>query len=258
MKRIATKTILLTGFLALALSGTAFSHEFIVKPVQTHPSPGQTLPFSVVSAHVFMSSEEMEPVDRVSVQLLKGEGNEDISLAENETLMTLDGAAKIPGDGTCILAGHREGMIWTQTAQGWKQASKKGLSGVISSGQYEKFCKTLVTAGAADDGYKTVVGHALEIVPEDNPAGVRPGDEAAFRVLYEGKPLSTEVRATCDGFSSRPNTYAYLTETDETGVAHVRIDRAGLWMIRAEHKIDEPTEDYDTRVIRSVLVFDVR
>jgi uncharacterized GH25 family protein len=61
-----------------------------------------------------------------------------------------------------------------------------------------------------------------------------------------------------DGFSNRPNTYAYFTETDETGVAHVKIDHPGLWMVRVENKLDKPTEDYDTQVLRAVLVFNVR
>jgi uncharacterized GH25 family protein len=258
MKKIAISFFALVATITLVLSGTAFSHEFILKPVQMNPSPDQRVPFSVVSAHVFMVSEEMEPVDQVSVRLHSEGKPGEIALSENPTRMTLDGAAKIPGEGTHILAGHRKGMIWTQTTQGWKQAGKKGLTGVISSGLYEKFCKTLMTAGTPDDGYKTVLGQTLEIVPVENPAELRTGDETAFRILYDGKPISTEVLATYDGFSNRPGTYAYFTESNAEGMAHVQIDHPGTWMVRAEHKMDDPTEDYDTHVLRSVLVFDVR
>jgi len=258
MKRIATTVGIMTAGLILSISGSGLAHEFILKPVQMNPSPDQTVPFSVVSAHVFMVSEEMEPVDQVSVRLHSEGKPGEIALSENPTLMTLDGIAEIPSEGTHILAGHRKGMIWTQTTQGWKQAGKKGLTGVISSGLYEKFCKTLITAGTSDDGYQTVLDQTLEIVPVENPAELRTGDETVFQILYDGKPISTEVLATYDGFSSRPGTYAYFTESDAEGMAHVQIDHPGTWMVRAEHKMDDPTEDYDTHVLRSVLVFDVR
>lgn len=258
MKSRIMNRLAIAVLLALFLAPFASAHEFIIKPAHMNPMPGQKLPFSVVSAHVFMVSEEMEPVEQVSVNLVRGEEKTAAHVVKNETLLTLDGAADIRTEGTYILSGHRKGVIWSNTTQGWKQAGKKGLTGVISSGKYEKFCKTLVNAGTPDEGYKTVVGHALEIVPMSDPAKVEVGDEADFQILFEGKPLTAEVYATYDGFSSRTNTYAYFTETDETGVAHVKIDHPGLWMVRTENKLDKPTDDYDTHVLRAVLVFNVR
>lgn len=76
--------------------------------------------------------------------------------------------------------------------------------------------------------------------------------------MYWCLPYATTVYATYDGFSSRPNTWAYMTETDENGVAYVKLHHPGIWMIRAENKIDQATEDYNTQVIRSVLVFNVK
>lgn len=249
---------ILTTILMLAIGvGSAAAHEFIIKPVQMKTEPGHTLPFSIVSAHAFMISEEMEPVDEVDVSLIQGDGNDRVALKPNDVLLTLDGAAELKTEGTHILAGHRNGMIWTQTTRGWKQASRKGLTGVISSGKYEKFCKTLVVCGNADNGYKTVLGHKLEIVPVDDPSQAVPGRDLRFQVLYDGKPHPAEVYATYDGFTDAANTYAYYTETDETGQARVRITHPGVWMVRVQHKVDEPTEDYDSHVLRAVLVFGV-
>jgi uncharacterized GH25 family protein len=245
-----------TLMLAIGI-GTTAAHEFIIKPVQMKADPGHTLPFSVISAHAFMISEEMEPADEVDVSLIRGDGNDAVALKPNDVLMTLDGAAELKTEGTHILAGHRNGMIWTQTTRGWKQAGKKGLTGVMSSGKYEKFCKTLVVCGYADAGYKTVVGHKLEIVPMDDPSQAVPGRDLRFQVLYDGKPQPAEVYATYDGFTDAANTYAYYTETDEAGQARVRITHPGVWMVRVQHKVEEPTEDYDSHVLRAVLVFGV-
>ena len=255
-KCIKFSGILLT--LALIFSPLAMAHEFIIKPVNMAPEPGEKLPLSVISAHVFMVSEEMEPLDQVDVSLVRGETNKTVNLVKNPTLMTLDGIVTLEDQGTYILSGHRKGMLWSQTTQGWKQAGKKGLSGVISSGKYEKFCKVLVNVGKYDEGYRQVMGHDLEIIPMENPAGKKVGDEVAFKILFKGAPLSTKVYATYDGFSRHPNTYAYFTETDENGVGIVKIHHAGRWMVRVENKIETKTEDYDTHALRAVLVFDIQ
>ncbi len=237
----------------------ALSHEFIVKPATMDPHAHQVLPLSVLSGHIFMVSEEMEPAEHVVLSLVKGKDVKPVSIEKNPTLMTLDAAVTLEGEGSYLLCGHRQGVIWNNTSQGWKQVSKKGLKNVISSGKYEKFCKTLVHVDVPDkDTYKHVVGQDLEIVPLDDPASLTPGDEGRFKVLFRGRPLATTVYASYDGFSSRPNTWAYMTETDETGVAYVKFHHPGIWMIRVKNKIDQATEDYDAHVMKSVLVFNVK
>lgn len=251
------KRCLVLAFI-LALSLTAISaeaHEFIVKPVIYTVEPGHKLPLSVVSAHVFMVSEEMEPLEKVRVFLLDGKEKKEVKLSENRMLMTLDGQVDPVAEGTLVLAGHREGMIWTHTTQGWRQASRKGLAGVIASGKYEKFAKSLVTVGRPDGDFATVVGHDLEIVPLSDPAEARVGEDLEFRILFRGAPLTTEVFATYDGFSDNQNTYAYFTETRGDGIAKVKITRPGVWMVRVQKEIGDVTEDYDRHVMRAVLTF---
>ncbi|MBL0715092.1 MAG: DUF4198 domain-containing protein [Desulfosarcina sp.] len=257
MKKFSLGFAFMVTIFSLILSSPALAHEFILKPVQLNVTSGHHLPFSVVSAHVFMISEEMEPIDQVEVYLMDGDIREEIALKPNDMLLTLDGKVEINKEGTSILCGHRKGMIWTKTTKGWKQAGKKGLNGVISSGKYEKFCKTLITSGKANVGFEQVVGHKLEIVPIDDPDKAQLGKELAFQVLFKNKPLATEVYASYDCFSSTPNTYAYFTETDEKGIARVKITHPGTWMVRVQHKVDNSTADYDTHVMRAILVFGV-
>ena len=133
-------------------------------------------------------------------------------------------------------------MFWTVTTHGGKAVSKKGLTGVIKSGKYEKFSKTLLPVGGKTEGFDRVVGQQLEIMPVTDPATLHPGDEMKVRVLFEGKPLATPIYAGYDGFSKHQNTYAYYTEDcDDDGTASVAITAPGLWMVRVQHKVHEPT-----------------
>lgn len=245
---------------SLVLWGSgAGAHEFIVKPDAMGVRPGEEISFSVISAHVFMVSEEMEPKDKVTVNLVNGEAATPVTLQPNPGRMTLDGIAKCRNSGYSILSGHRLGMVWTKTTKGWKQGPKKDLEGVVSeSKKYEKFCKALIRAGKADQGYGRVLGHGLEIVPMEDPGACRVNTEMAVKILCQGNPLSAEVRATYDRFSSHPNSYAYVTQSDEQGIAQVKITHAGTWMVRVETRLKQPAEDYDVHVMRAVLVFEVK
>ncbi|WP_419779248.1 DUF4198 domain-containing protein [Maridesulfovibrio sp.] len=259
MKCLKRISLVLSFLLVAMCCSTAFAHEFIIKPVQLTVAKDHVVPFSIVSAHVFMISEEMEPIDQVETKLFLDGKTTQLNLAENKMLMTLDGQIKPEAEGTAIIAGHRKGMIWTQTTKGWKQQSKKGLKGVIRSGKYEKFCKTLVNVGRADGSYNKVLGQRLEIIPMSDPTKAEVGQEIEFQTLLDGKPVSVEsMAATYDGFSQTPNTFAYFTEPYGNGITKLKITAPGTWMVRVQHVDKTSNPDYDSHVMRSVLVFEVK
>ncbi|MEF2145569.1 MAG: DUF4198 domain-containing protein [Desulfovibrionaceae bacterium] len=244
---------------ALVAATTAQAHEFLVMPVKYIVQKGETVPFSVVSAHVMMVSEEAEPLKHVKLALLEGKKSTPLSVVQNDMLLTLDGQFVPAAEGTAVINGHREGVIWNNTTKGWVEGSKKDLSGVISSNLYEKFCKTLITVGKGDDSWSRVLGQKLEIVPLSDPTQAKPGDEIGFKFLYEGKPVAPEnVLATYNGFSYETMAFAYSAEPTEDGSAKVKITAPGVWMVRIQHKVDAKTADYDGHVMRSVLIFEVR
>ncbi|THB68803.1 MAG: DUF4198 domain-containing protein [Desulfovibrio sp.] len=242
----------------LVLACPALAHEFLVIPEATDVAPGQEIGVSVVSCHVFMVSEEAEPLEHVTVGLLQNGETVDVDLAENTDTLTLDGMAAIPAEGGAILVGHREGVVWCNTTQGWVQGSKQEAQNVISSGKYEKFCKVLLVVDGNSQGFDTVVGDRLEIVPLQDPAQASVGDDIQVQVLFDGQPLAVdEVLATYDGFTDAENTYAYMTEPDGDGIARIKVHSPGLWMVRVQHILEEETADYDKHVMRAALIFQV-
>ncbi len=245
---------------ALISASSLFAHEFIVKPGQCDAQAGQKVPFNVMVAHRFMVSEEVEDSSYVDITLYQnGKKSEESELTVNESFLTLDGVVTPKKKGAALIVGHRRAMAWSKTTQGWKVGNKETLKGVIESNLYEKFAKVLLVVDGDDTGYDAVIGNRLEIVPLSSPDKARAGDEVSFKVLFDGKPLASEVKAGYDGFSRGNNTYAFAGNTDENGVITVPFDSKGLWMIRVDHTVTpEDEKKYGKHNMRAVYIFEIR
>lgn len=234
---------------------SAKAHEFILVPQAWKSySAGQELPFTLVSSHVFMKSEELEDPAHVKVNYM---GN-DIPVVADSAYKAYNGAVTLGSDGAALLHGHRLGEVWSKTPKGIMKGDDTTLKGVVWSRKYEKFCKTLIAVDGKTQGWDVKTGDELEIVPLNNPLELKSGDELEVQILYKGQPVSPEaVTATYDGFSDNPNTYAYFTEPYGEGKAKVKISAPGFWMVRVQYIVDEKGENYEQHIMRSILAFPV-
>ncbi len=250
----------LTFFLAGALlaAGPALAHETVVKPGAEAVAPGKPLPFGVHSAHVFIASEELEAAPDVKAFAVEGGKQTEVAVAANEKNLTYDGQAVFAKPGTGIVYIHRLPQVWSLTPEGLKKGTPKELPGATKSNRYEKFAKGLVAVGGETAGFDALVGARLELVPMADPAKAKVGEDLPVKVLLDGQPMPATVLATYDGFTKNPNTYAYYTETDDSGVAKVRLTHAGLWLVRTEAKAVAADGSADQEVLRSTLTFFVK
>jgi uncharacterized GH25 family protein len=234
------------------------AEEFILKPFSTTVEAGERFSVAVLSARIFMRSHKLEAAKDVRIELCtESERGPPVPLSPNHIALTIDARVTAPSSRTFIVCATRLAQISSSTPNG-NQESTKNTPGANNSRKIEQFAKTLINLSVGDDGYKTVVGDRLEIVPVTNPAAAKVGDEITFKVLFEGQPLSTPIFATYDRFSENEATYAYYTEAADDGTAKVQITHPGLWMVRVETKVPEKAEDHDTYLARAVLVFRVR
>ena len=244
--------------LVLALAGAATAHETVLKPGAATAAAGKAVPFAVHSAHVFIASEELEtPADVKAFVFADGKATP-VALAANDKTLTFDGEATFAKPGTGIILVHRLPQVWSLTPEGLKKGTKKDLPGATKSNRYEKFAKSLVAVDGQTAGFDTAAGQRLELVPLADPAKATVGQDLAVKVLFDGQPAPATVLATSDGFSKTPNTYAYYTETDDAGVAKVRITHPGLWLVRTEMKGVPADGAVDQEVLRSTLTFFVQ
>jgi hypothetical protein len=128
---------------------------------------------------------------------------------------------------------------------------KQGRLGEGSKERYTKFLKTVVQLGdAPGEGFATVFGHAAEIVPLDNPAGIAPGGMLRVLCLVDGQRLPN---ASVFAGGRRPNSDVRLPgqrlRTDAEGVATVHLTAAGEWFVKFVHmtEVQEPDVAYDSR-----------
>lgn len=253
-------TPLVAALAALLAATPAVGHEFLVKPSAMSVAADESVDFQVLSTHIFFEPEEMEAAASVEVSLVDSAGRVPVEISENAEAQMLEGRVAGTGEPAWLTA-HRLGQVWSKTPDGWVEGGRDAAPEAEFTNRYEKFAKVLLNARPGAEIAASPVGQQLEIVPLGDPAGLAPGNELEVQVLHDGEPVAATVSATFDGFTDRPNTYAYVTETAETGdrgpVAVVKPWSPGLWLVRAEHRTGD-TPGIDAHVMRSVMIFEVR
>jgi uncharacterized GH25 family protein len=117
--------------------------------------------------------------------------------------------------------------------------------------RYSRFLKTYVQVGSENtEDFKKPIGFTIEIIPNNNPALLKVGDQLEVQLLYNGKPLAgRRIMGTYENYSSKPEDYAQTVETDKKGKAWFKITNPGIWMIRSNHMIpikDDPKADWES------------
>lgn len=91
-----------------------------------------------------------------------------------------------------------------------------------------KFAKGLLPAGDDTSTYKRTVGHLLELVPQRNPATLKPGEPLDVLVLFKGQPLADvgiDVSNLKDVVVEGKETFF---RTDSAGIARVTLLPKGV------------------------------
>jgi uncharacterized GH25 family protein len=238
----------------------AFAHELILKPSKFNAAKGEELAIELQSTHIFIQKEEVEDISKIRAGVFQDGKLLESRLKPNDPDLRIDFSVKIPDDASStVVMANKIGDIWSVTPDGWQAGTRKSLEEkgvkVLRASMTDKFVKTIINASPSDKNFSAVVGQELEVVPITNPSDAKTGQYYQVRILFKGQPASMPVFATYDGFVKEfENTYAYYTESDENGVANIKITSPGLWIIRASKDNEPGVEgEYDYRNLRSIL-----
>lgn len=243
---------------AIALTfaaGAAFAHEIVLVPGVTDG----TLKVTIESTHSFVAAEELEDAATLEAMLVTPTGAVSLPITQVGEL-SLGAEGKAP-EGAAYFVVHRQGLVYSNTPDGFKPGTRAENPAAIFTNRYEKYSKALING--SDPAFAMApLGNLLELVPQSNPADLKAGDELKVQVLYKGQPIAAEVQATFAGFSDTPMTFAYATETGdeygEPGIATIKVWKTGYWYVRVAHDAEDPAADVDTHVLRAILSFDVK
>ncbi|HSE41209.1 MAG TPA: DUF4198 domain-containing protein [Acidobacteriota bacterium] len=239
----------LAGFLILSFALTAFAHDLYLQPVSFY----------------------LDSTDKTSVEMrltengfpgipLKWRGNRSVQLktsgpAGDSDIPNSEGInpqLKFDKPGTYQIGWQsKETYISIDPKtfntyiklENYKDAIEKrrtaGNENTEGRERYSRFIKTFVQVGTEkSDHFTKPLGFKIEIIPKQNPSGLHVGDELDVLVLFEGQPLaSNRVMVTYDKYSTTPEDYAQILETDSSGNVRIKITHSGLWLVRTNRMI---------------------
>jgi uncharacterized GH25 family protein len=254
--------ILATAACSTVGATTALAHDtWAVMKDYTLAKPGTPV-LGVVSSHLFsFPAKDFVTTDKVEkVFFIAPDGSETVAIPTGKDAFQSKQALKASGTNLAV-AVSQPGFA-SKTTEGYKQGkTKKELKDVISCSYSEKFSKALFTVGApGGDAFSRTLGHSLEIIPLQDPAGMKVGDVVSIKVLFQGKTLlSTTVSGVYAGFSEDPGTFAYSTSTNKEGIAKIKLIHDGTWLLLVKQKSDYPdTTVCDSKSFSAALTFNVR
>jgi uncharacterized GH25 family protein len=254
------------GWVLFALPLSA--HEFFVIAGAKTPKAGDTVPLYVLSTHYFTVGEELEDVkyNKVYVRQNGRRGNA-LALKTNNDRVWYETEFRLEGDSPVIIEGDRAATYTCVLTDGSRvegtpdQIRAANPDKTISEVRFlHKVSKTYLNPDRKDASFSTPLGYDLEIIPLNNPAALKKGSRAKFRVLYKGQPLANaKIWATYDYYNYKTmDAHEQTGTTDGNGEVTFRISNPGVWVIGLRDSREsafqgvKTTENNDSLVVLTV------
>ena len=224
----------------------AFAHDLYLMPAPTRTEPGQTLVIAVHVGDSFPASESsIDPRRIVQARVLAdGTPFENFRILGRATW----GSATLAKPGSHVIGlGSTPKFLELEPAKFESYLKEEGLQSIIewrkqnnestkpSRELYSKFAKTLVVAGAPDEGYRAKAGYPIEILLEADPTRMKPGDTLPIQVLWKDQPaadLQVELAwSPSDPKQAKLAKTQIAGRTDAQGRLAVKLDQPGRFRL---------------------------
>lgn len=268
------KRKILTAFVScIMLALPVFAHDLFLKPDSFFAKLNQKISISVMNG-TFQSSEGAVNFSRltdVSVVSPSGQRAKPIEadFSKNETTAFLAVTPTEAGNYVIGLStAWRENSL--PAAEFNKYLPDEGIPDILEDRKrdgeldkdaryrYSKYVKTIVQAGnKQSDSYKTVLGYAVEMIPQANPYKLKKGGTIEILCLKDGKPLVGQTVMTgreTNGKLAAENS----VRSDANGIIRIKVDEAGKWYAKFINmvKVDDPKLNYESKW--ATLTFEIR
>jgi nickel transport protein len=216
--------------------GAAFAHDVWIENdggnlVVVYGHPGKTEAYAP------------DKVERVSAWGVSGE-EAAVSVKREKDRVVI-----APGKDAALVAVRFNNGYWTKTAEGFKNASKRGIGEYTESFHSLRYAKMILDWS---DQFKKPLGLEIDLTPLVNPLELKVGDTLPLMVRYKGKPVEgAKIYGAGDEGSK--------VVTDKDGMAQVTITKAGRQKIGASYRVyPENDPDADSYIYSVNMVFETR
>lgn len=272
----------LLGVACIALAATVLhAHDFWLVPDAFHLEQGEDLKVRGQTSSAFPSSESAVTADRIAEALvIDAHGRASIAdFAQAGTSLVLHHRPQRAGQYVVTTAIHprsvrespesfRRYLVLEGAPEILQRLEREGgLPTDSMTRRYAKYAKAFVQVGRnGPRAFANVVGHPFEFLPLADPADRAAGDTLQVQLLLHGRPLANAkvhagsvVRPAGTPLDELAGTERHSElRTDVNGVAHVAIDRAGVWNVRAlylEPSVPGSGADWETHW--ATIVFEI-
>jgi uncharacterized GH25 family protein len=217
-------TFLLAG--SLLINKVSFAHDLWIYVDNPYPSKGEKVIAKIMFGHKFphgdilLSREQLGDFYYIDPDGYKKKITKIWEEKTGERSGALVGEITLEKDGSYIIIAYRK---------------VKGDEHHVAS---EKYAKAICSTGGVKSPINKPLGHRIEIVPLKDPKDLKVGDNMPVKILFEGKPLSTYLYATYEGYHSEEEPFPITAKSDKNGIAIIKITKPGTWMFVCSHKID--------------------
>jgi uncharacterized GH25 family protein len=256
-----SKSVGLAAGLVFAIAGSAAAHYTFVMPEKFRVAAGDMLTVGFHAADGFPESARA-PKNLQSVQMHSATSSVDLELREDGKRQVA--SVKAPPGYLIFTAVNPAKTEEMKAASFLKYLEEESLTAAVASikergedekpgrERYSMYVKSLVLAGAPNDGYKRVVGLPIEIVPEKDPAQIKKGETLPVRVLLKGAPAANlQIFASTVGAPK-----ADVGKTDANGRIAVPV-ATGLWRLHTIHMERVSLPDADWESLWATLTFEI-
>lgn len=242
------------------LASLIVAHDLFATMDVPAPKVGEKATVKFVLGHNFPAGATQPKAEFLKAKLISPQGKTSpLTLAGNGIYQTatftpeMAGAYVIAADYTYYFGRTAGGATINKPKNEQTEAAQS--TSYVSQG-------AKIIVGSGGDAALKPVGLNLEIVPQVDPATIKPGQALPVQVLWKGKPLASsgedevDVKAVYAGFQLEEDTFAFAGHTDKNGMCRIKLTQAGTWMVIVERRIpaSEPTKA-DHEVYKGTLVF---
>ncbi len=255
----------------LVLPSISAAHSIFIQTGRYHVDKGKGSPLFFGYGHHFPVDDGVRRKKLNYVRVIDPEGTStDIELRDEKSLHSYIVDYETIGT-YALVAETNPGFFAMYTdKKGRKRHSLKPLSTFIDNAESvqtsmrsSQWAKTYVICEEPSSSFPAEVGLPFELIPQQDPSTLKPGEAITFKVKYDGKPYEGIGfwDATYGGFSTEAEDMYHPRTEVEGGEFTVPLDESGRWFVRFYTKTDSPEQmrsEYLTEKRTATLTFEVR